>query len=175
MRVSYKQKGFSATEVVVALLLVAVIGLLVYVYVDQTNNKDVEVTQQPTTDKADTDSVKTKDDSSVSSLAVVEQFYVDYLQRAEDESSAVDFTNLKGEFPKYISDAASKQVSENQTSVNPVVCAQNIPSSFTYSKPQIDGTKAKITVTGAFEEGSSTTYVEVDTKSNKIISFACEQ
>ena len=172
-----RQQGFGIVEVAVVTLVLVIAGLLTVMYAQQNNNEKLAASELQKAIADDTVAEPSSDAAPDRSLATVEQFYETYAKRSEDAANGraepVNAMNLQREFPDHVSEAASKQVSEIKTSVDPVLCSQNIPTSFTFSKPELKDGQVSVTVSGKFEGGESQTLVRVDQESNKITMFTC--
>lgn len=158
-----KQQGFAATTIIVVMLIVGIIGTLSYVFVNQTDNATTPLSTPTQAVAGPTDSQK-----KTAAITVVKQTYEYYVanRKATATDAAVDIN---------FSSKLKEAIKNNKLPVDPIICAQDFPTSFSYSGATLDNLGAHITVTGSYSNSPANTIdVVVDPSSNNITSITCK-
>jgi|GEM_PF-6024067 len=183
-----RQDGFGAVIALIVVLVIALLGVLVYVYISKTSNQYMNKVEDSKT-KTDTSKTQSTDNSTtetdtditkVGVLLLIKGAYDKYFD-AMKSSDASAWTSGRAEFEKNITtELADEWESATIVMVDPILCIQAIPvsSHLEYSDVTLNGNMANIVVTGVFNTGTQyasekSVNVIVNTLTNKIASITC--
>jgi uncharacterized protein (UPF0333 family) len=115
------QHGFTVLELLlIVIVLLTAGGIGAYVYKSRQSEPSKKVTTNQTT-------VATPELTETSSTAYVETFYNDYMRLDGSHDATIEFIE------KYGTNNLKTYYEANQNGVDPIVCAQDVPTSVTVS------------------------------------------
>jgi agmatine/peptidylarginine deiminase len=165
-KIKTKDKQLWIARVVLAILIAATIGALIYLYVTRDSSLDRK-TETPA--KVDPNSEKAKRQKVA---ALIKDSYEAYLKTAYEQEKPDRKKALK-EFKTHMTPEGADLLGEAKKDKDPVLCSERKPEALSYTTPSISNNAAIVAVVAEIKSGAATALITVNVPETKIVSVSC--